>query len=486
MKDLIIEEWLNSSTERSPDPAYLDYHVVVEISGCKGHSRRISFWAMLKNRRIMQYVNRVIGKEAWNSIKNFGRQDSFTSVWTQMTTQQKEVMKCIINRVLRNVMRTGVFDGRLQVWDMSSRDGDCGTNGRKVEAAWHSMVKDSESCATFAVMTDLCVDFNVRHDNSSPLEANQSSSFMSKPINTILYTRICINIHRTLDAGRCSEVKHSQLSVDFDMDDDADHLAGLELDSITNSVDDFAIDSGEPYQLGKLSGNYFSTQESSSSARVAAHDVNVNLQRYDNSPQGYSSVGLNDGLNRLRARMEDRFAEGGPLYRPLNRQEGSLLQPDTVLSRPIRSPQGVSPAEKRKVATRERCATVNLSSTSCPQTPSTQSGNLLLMSGNRLVFCDENERCLGTLHLKPGRRDTEINLDEASEQNTIMAKWRPVNQWKSKLMSVQMRLEEFDEKLQGALYPKTDHGDIIWRATCTELIKANLDTHQRVIYTCIE
>lgn len=131
---------------------------------------------MLKNRRIIQYINRVVGKEPWDLIQKFGHQDFLSSAWTQLTRQQKVVMKSTVSRVLRNVMRTGVFDGHLRVWDMSSSGGgDFGTDGRKVEATWYSMVEDSESCATFAVMTDICVEFSVTIASSGLLTSHTAS-----------------------------------------------------------------------------------------------------------------------------------------------------------------------------------------------------------------------------------------------------------------------------------------------------------------------
>jgi hypothetical protein len=45
LKDVIVEDWLegiNGGPCHHPNACYLDYLVVLEISRCKGHRRRIS------------------------------------------------------------------------------------------------------------------------------------------------------------------------------------------------------------------------------------------------------------------------------------------------------------------------------------------------------------------------------------------------------------------------------------------------------------
>lgn len=476
MKDVIIEEWLNDTKEISPDPAYLDYYVVVETSSCKGHSRRISFWTMLKNKRIMLYVDRVVGSEAWESIKEFRHQDTFTSVWCQLTSKQKDLTKSIVNRVLRNVLRTGVFKERLQVWDMSSSGGDIGTNGRKVEVAWSSMIKDSENCATFGVMTDNCFEFNVQLDQSNPMPGSVSSSHLSQPTKTILFTRLCVTIHRSLKTRNRSGANLLKSSTYYN---------GLEWEGTSDSAAD-QVECQERTGLGQSKRSHFPVQERSSSSRVTIPDLSVMRKRSDNLPQGYSSVKLNEGLEKVRARMQDRAAKTGPHYqlpmedraakaglhyRPSRRQEEFFGQPEITCSRSIRSSQAVSLASKRKNA---------------PQSPSHPSDHSLIMSGSRLGFYNERGRCLGILHLQTGKRDQKINLKEVSERTTVQAKWEPVNQWKSNFMAFQTRLDEFDEKLEWGLSLETDDSETTWRATCNELIKANLDSNQQVIYACIE
>lgn len=359
----------------------------------------------------------------------------------------KRRTKSIVNRVLQNVMRTGFFHGRLQVWDMSSSGGDFGTNGRKVEAAWSSMVKDSESCATFAVMTDICVDLNTQHDQSYLLPAN-FSGFLTNSTKKIFYTRLCINIHRSSNSGHRSEVNPLKSSAHDNMGNGSGHDYCLES---TKSAVSVTVENEKRSKLGQSNVNHLSGQESSSSSPVANSDGGVMLKRYANLSQGYSSVGLNEGLERIRARMQDRFPRGEPPHQPSRVPRESLSQPATARPRSIQSTQAVSPALNHKIVPRGGHDAATFGSSPYGQSSFVRSGRFLMMSGRRLRFYNGKGRCLGILHLQLGQQDSQINLNEVSEHGVVQAKWEPVNQWKSKLMSVQTQFDEFDEKLEGRL-----------------------------------
>jgi hypothetical protein len=76
LKEDILDDWLwdlQKDERHDPSPEYLDYHVVIEISSCKGHCRRISLWDILHNASILKYLDLASGEEFADLIEKFDK-----------------------------------------------------------------------------------------------------------------------------------------------------------------------------------------------------------------------------------------------------------------------------------------------------------------------------------------------------------------------------------------------------------------------------
>ena len=208
VKDLILGEWLISS-HHNFDPDYLDWYVVVETSACTGHSRRISFWDLMKVPRISNYVRQILGGDSLGSL-NLGESTLFQSTWNQADKECRATLKRIVEILLEKLHRTGVRGTDLLLWDVSSAyQTSVGPNGRKFQPNWYHLARDSEHTATFAILSDTCFYYKDKEiyrvqsqDPKWPWKSISRSGWFEKT----LYTRIYIPTRFRFIA----EANHSQ------------------------------------------------------------------------------------------------------------------------------------------------------------------------------------------------------------------------------------------------------------------------------------
>ncbi|KAH6673197.1 hypothetical protein B0J14DRAFT_654925 [Halenospora varia] len=203
IKDVIVEDWLNlSDPSHFPKPFYLDYSTVLEISRCTSHSRRTSIWNFLQEEVIRSYLEKTVGVAVisdFNIIlewyKSKRSTSSFEAMWHLLTDEGKETCKKIVRDLLNTLRSTGVGeDGLLQAWDATSEGR---LDGRKLKPCWRSMVKDDLACATFAVISNVCIEHgkseeNPRKRSRSSGRKHQNSAEMAQNPEFVLGTKICV------------------------------------------------------------------------------------------------------------------------------------------------------------------------------------------------------------------------------------------------------------------------------------------------------
>ncbi|CZR58510.1 uncharacterized protein PAC_08402 [Phialocephala subalpina] len=196
MKDVIVVDWVDQVRDPShvPKPFYLDYLVVLDISRCTGHSRRVSLWSLFREDSMRKYIRQSLDKSLYRDfetlIEFFPREASFVHVWQSISKEGQDVFKTVSREVLTILRSTGVGeDGSLQAWDVSSSNR---LDGRKVRPPWGAMVKDDSACATFAIITDKCVSVTATTPPPSP--PNNAAAAFSPILNTI----ICITTEETV------------------------------------------------------------------------------------------------------------------------------------------------------------------------------------------------------------------------------------------------------------------------------------------------
>ena len=189
LKDVIVLDWVDHIREPShlPKPFYLDYRVVLNISRCTGHSRRMSLWDLLREGSLRRYLREAFSQSFCTDfeilVQLFPSEASFVDVWRSIQKEGQEMLKTVAKEILTILRSTGLGeDGYLQAWDVTSFDR---LDGRKVKPSWSTMVKDDSACATFAIITDKCIRFTGSTTPPSPKLA-------SGVFSTILSTAICI------------------------------------------------------------------------------------------------------------------------------------------------------------------------------------------------------------------------------------------------------------------------------------------------------
>ena len=164
LKDAIITDWLphpDYSLTYKPEPEYLDYDTVIEISSCAGNFRRTSLWEILRKiSRVSQYLHQHDDEthDIQKIIESIAHHETFTSAWAAMKGDQRTTMKLAVRKLLQNLQKTGVVPGgdTMKAWDVG-RHNELYRVGRKLAPRWAIIAKDSVNLATFVVMTDTCL-----------------------------------------------------------------------------------------------------------------------------------------------------------------------------------------------------------------------------------------------------------------------------------------------------------------------------------------
>ncbi|KAH9212033.1 hypothetical protein DL95DRAFT_525322 [Leptodontidium sp. 2 PMI_412] len=195
LKHVIVEDWLDAVSENSlhmPSPFYLDYLVVLEISSCTGNSRRTSLWELLESGTLQSYLSTVLNLNTCQDLEiliaYFQQSASFTEVWRSITSSAKTMFKGIARHLLGILRNTGVgSNGLLQAWDSTST---MRMDGRSLNPCWRNMSKDDLGCATFAIITDVCID----HPQGLGDLLNTADAKNGPKSRTFLKTRLCLNL----------------------------------------------------------------------------------------------------------------------------------------------------------------------------------------------------------------------------------------------------------------------------------------------------
>lgn len=119
-------------------------------------------------------------------------------MWSCLTDEGKSVFKLVLRELLNNLRSTGVGeDGLLQAWDATSEGR---LDGRKLKPCWRSMAKDGIGCATFVVITNVCIKHHHRMEGSSQNASKKRrrgalpSSELEMHKEFVLGTKLCITI----------------------------------------------------------------------------------------------------------------------------------------------------------------------------------------------------------------------------------------------------------------------------------------------------
>ncbi|KAG4436338.1 hypothetical protein IFR05_008191 [Cadophora sp. M221] len=206
LKDVIVEDWLDAVSENPlhiPTPFYFDYVVILAISSCIGNSRRTSIWELLQSGALQNYLSTVLNPSTCQDLEilvgYFQSTASFTKVWRSITSSAKDMFKGIA-RILLGILRTtGVgSNGLLQAWDSTST---MRMDGRGLDPCWRNMLQDDLGCATFAIITDVCIEDP--QDLEDALNIAEAKKGTKSP--TVLGTCLCLNwpaAHTSEDYGQ--------------------------------------------------------------------------------------------------------------------------------------------------------------------------------------------------------------------------------------------------------------------------------------------
>jgi len=189
LKDVIVLDWMDQIPEPSHSlkPFYLDYRVILGISRCTGHSRRMSLWDLLREGSLHRYLRGAFSQSFCTDfeilVQHFPSEASFVDVWRSIQKEGQEILKTVAKEVLTILRSTGLGeDGYLHAWDVTSFDR---LDGRKVKPSWSTIVKDDSAYATFTIITDKCTRFT---GSTTPPGPKLASGVFS----TILRRAICI------------------------------------------------------------------------------------------------------------------------------------------------------------------------------------------------------------------------------------------------------------------------------------------------------
>lgn len=214
LKDAILEDWLDAGKEdlaHIPNPHYMDYLVLLDISQCSGHTRRISLWKLLHCSDLRHYFRQNLERAIYEEIETALLQhsnDSFATIWPALDTNKRNVLTLAFKFVLKTLRCTGVGeDGLLQAWDITTIPR---IDGRRIDPQWTALVQDDIGCATFAIVTGACKIYK------PPVRAHKPSP-TGLPI---LHTQVCITASEKLEQ---MNVPKKELRVPPRLDESSPH-----------------------------------------------------------------------------------------------------------------------------------------------------------------------------------------------------------------------------------------------------------------------
>lgn len=159
LKEVLLDRW-----NRNADFSVFEEPWGLQVSLCTGVSRRVPLRALI-DKHLVQYIDcsgikgwSAIRKEAISTIEGSARLGSWIET---LQDHEKECMKKVLTRLL-NLLRDTGFDrgGKLFsiLWPYNSDARFCVKIRPDDNQIWCNMLKESEWCATFAVLTSLCLE----------------------------------------------------------------------------------------------------------------------------------------------------------------------------------------------------------------------------------------------------------------------------------------------------------------------------------------
>ncbi|QSZ33139.1 hypothetical protein DSL72_002725 [Monilinia vaccinii-corymbosi] len=193
LKDAILESWIDAAKDdlsHIPNPHYMDYLVVIDVSRCSGHARRISLWKLLQCSDLRECFRHILEvgdfREIETALLQYASNDCFATIWPLLDTKKRNLLKFAFKSVLKTLRCTGVGeDGLLQVWDITSMPR---IDGRRIDPKWAKLVQDDIGCATFAIITGTCRKYK------PPVRAHDTPSTLLP----VLHTQVCITAKQKL------------------------------------------------------------------------------------------------------------------------------------------------------------------------------------------------------------------------------------------------------------------------------------------------
>ncbi|KFY39182.1 hypothetical protein V495_06100 [Pseudogymnoascus sp. VKM F-4514 (FW-929)] len=430
LKDVIVDDWLEgikNDSSHHPKPYYLDYLVVLEISRCTGHTRRISLWSLFKNQTLKSYLHDVLDPITYKDFdlltgeilrQEFTPGALFVDVWGRLRDEAREVFKLVVKSVLDNLRSTGIGeDGHLQSWDITSRGR---IDGRKTDPSWRSMVKDDVETATFAIITDSCMEYTA----GPPLDSTSFSQTSISQSCTILYTKVCITATPpdVNDYGPYSSETHTssaeQESLEVFRKEEFNQwrvASSRSLDNATNANRLNAVSTARAHHgidPGAISSIY-----DRQSARKRAINNRPSIGTYSTA---IGAVSLTSHNRQAISNSAANLPSNQALFR--NRKFG-------------------------------------LSSAFCQPLPSTR---LNIMCDPSLRFINGQGQNIGTLTLESQEQTTQINLTTASEGKPLRAMWAadnpgPLASLRAKRDAMERRVADWAKNSKGTLPWIVDH-----------------------------
>lgn len=200
---VIIEEWvteLGRNPLHQPEPAYLDQVLGLEINSCTGNARRVRLWELLRGSDVVMYVKkRSTEKQGAKYAKICSNDNSFSSLWRESTKTQNFLKKVISNLIWRLGGTGCEDDGKVKAWDISTS-----TTGVEIQVAWASLLKDCASCATFAMLTNRCLEYKGYKCRSKNRERGQGAALLTRIIISHQSSDLATGEDPTFTARECT------------------------------------------------------------------------------------------------------------------------------------------------------------------------------------------------------------------------------------------------------------------------------------------
>ena len=456
LKDVILDDWLHNSsikldTDYDPQPGYLDYCTVLEVSRCTGNTRRISLRDVLTIPEVVRWLHTVHDRDTFADTETYLTDlacfSNFERAWS--ACPHKSSMRRIIRTILRALEKTGVDSkASLQVWDITYADKNGGLMGRRLNQRWIPMVKDSESVASFAVMTNGCI------------EVRNRENIAKRTDTALLFTNVLITLHayNVTDGKRRRGLEEADMSF---------------IESFEDSLDRFENDL-QDHQRSDLGQNPRNIEEHDD-----LYDHMVPYQAVSQSDDPVLASRLRDVLNRIdnglpRERLRYEATTNIGEERPRIAQRPNLGSGHSTY-------RGYSQYTQRRDD--EPCAIDHVRHFSRLQPRNRPRFSLY---GQHLPFRGRNGRDIGYLKLWAGKNGSAIDLDWLSTQRAFYATWTTLAYIDLMLGPLGVKLEALDAWCERRHQEWTGDGPQRWRVHCQEYMGQPFDEDQRLLTVCIE